>query len=184
MSRIKVYNWPNSCEKSNSFEITSLIPEWILDVRFNKCRVCFHFNSNQTNWRIVDKIFSNQLVLSSMNVVKFCSSFQVAVIHRRICTLVPSFLVIFIVENNEANVKKTINGFKTNVLVLANQVEFRTGSELSYPFLFGYGESEVERKSTANLLYNMKPSGLCSKFILLVKKFEEGAPRISLKDPP
>ena len=129
ISSIKVYDWLTSSDYSNLSEIKLLIPEWIFSIRSSECRVCIHRNSNLTNWSIVENVFLNELVFSGTNDESLCKSFLIVKLHRSVSKHVHSFLVIIILESNTTSVKWTINNSKTNVGVVANHVEIRSGSD-------------------------------------------------------
>ena len=112
-------------------EIKLLIPEWIFSKRSSECRACILCNSNPTNWSIVENVFLNELVLSGRNDESLCKNFQIVEFHRSVSKHVHSFLVIIILESNMTSVQSTINNSKTDVWVVANHVEIRSGSDQS-----------------------------------------------------
>ena len=126
---IKVYDWLTSSEYSNLSELKVLKSEWIFSTRSIECRVCIHCNINLTNWSIVENYFLNELVLSGRNNENLCKSFQIVELYRSVSKHVHSFLVIIILESNTTSVKWTISNSKTNVRVVANHVEIRSGSD-------------------------------------------------------
>ena len=106
-----------------------LIPELIFSITSSECKVCIHSNCNPTNWRIVENVLLNELVLSGRNDESLCKKFQIVELHRSVSKQVHSFLVIIILESNTTSVKSTINNSKTDVGVVANHVEIRSGSD-------------------------------------------------------
>ena len=129
ISSIKVYDKLISSEYSSLSKIKLLIPEWIFSKRSSEGRVCIHCNSNPTNWSIVENVFMNELVLSGRNDESLGKRFQLIELHRSVSKHVHSFLVIIILESNTTSVKWTINNSKTNVGVVANHVEIRSGCD-------------------------------------------------------
>ena len=129
ISSIKIYDWLTSSEYSNLSENKLLLPEWIFSTISSECRVCIHCNSNPTNWSIVANVFLNELVLSDRNDESLCKSFQIVKLHRSVSKHVHSFLLIIILESNTTSVKWTINNSKTNVGVVTNHVEIKSGSD-------------------------------------------------------
>ena len=122
--------WPSS-EYSKLCEIKLLIPDWIFSTRSSECRVCIHCNSSPTNWSVVENIFLNDLVLPGRSDERLCKSSQIVELHWSVSKHVHSFLVIIIIESNTTSVKRTINNSKTNVGVVTNHVEIRSGPNYS-----------------------------------------------------
>ena len=60
-----------------------------------------------------------------------CKSFQIIKLLRNVRKHVHSFLVIIILESKRTSVKLTINNSKTDVGVVTNHVEIRSGSDES-----------------------------------------------------
>ena len=129
ISSVKVYDWLTSSEYSNLSEIKLLIPEWIFSVWPSECRVCFHCNSNPTNWSLAENVILKELVLPGRNDESLCKFFQIFEPHRTESKYVHSFLLIFILESNSTSAKGTINSSRTNVGVVADFVKTKTGSD-------------------------------------------------------
>ena len=131
ISSIKVHVWLTSPEDSNLPEIKLFIPEWIFNIKSSECSVCIHCKSNPTNWSIVEKLFSNEMVLSGRNDESLFKNFQLlnSWTPQESSRHVPSFLVIIILESNTTSVNWTINNSKDNVGVVANHAEVTSGSD-------------------------------------------------------
>ena len=69
------------------------------------------------------------------------------------------------------SVKRTVSNSKVNNRVVYNYQKFGVArNNRILIFMFGFRTSEIEKNSTANLPYNINPSGLLGILTLLLEK--------------
>ena len=125
---IKDYKRLTSSEYLNLSETKWWISEWILSVRSSECRVRIFCNSTPTNWSIVKSVFLDELVCPAelikvfVRVSNYLNSTGVFASMSILC------FAIFISESSTMSLARAINTSKTNIGVVANDVEMNSCS--------------------------------------------------------
>ena len=126
----------------------------------------FFLRTSNPKWSIVKSVSMNALVWSGQNNGRlFCQILQAVELQEHLCKHVYSC------DNHPG---EPYDECKANYLYLQ---DFGWGGHealslvsRSPNFIFGKGHSEVEKKPTCKLPYIIKPSGVLSIFILVVKE--------------